>query len=89
MSLGLIRIESVNISGSGPSVQILNTNVCLQEEEEEPDNDRGLEKLQDTNKLAETAEGKVLGVPYISANFYFKSPNIPDTERHNYSPDLR
>jgi len=33
------------------------------EEEEEPDNDRGLEKLQDTNKLAETAEGKVNGEP--------------------------
>lgn len=33
------------------------------EEEEEPDNDRSLEKLKDTNKLAETQEGKVSGEP--------------------------
>ena len=32
---------------------------------------------------------RVLGVPYISANIYCKSRNLPNTDIHNYSKDLR
>ena len=34
------------------------------------------------------SSGQVLGVPYISANIYWKSRNLPNTGIHNYSTDL-
>ena len=32
---------------------------------------------------------KVLGVQYISTNIYCKSRNLPNTDKRNYSIDLR
>ena len=31
----------------------------------------------------------MLGVPYITANIYCKSRNLPNTDTHNHSTDLR
>ena len=32
---------------------------------------------------------KILSVPYVSANLYWKSRNLPNTDLHYYSTDLR
>ena len=35
------------------------------------------------------AETELLGDPEVTANIYFKSRNLPNTDAQNYSTDLR
>ena len=38
--------------------------------------------------MSQFVECRVLGVPYISANIYCKSRNLPNTDIHYYSIDF-
>ena len=51
--------------------------------------EEGWNELADNYQTFRKNSKYVTGVPYITANIYYKSRNLPNTDIHNYSTDLR